>query len=71
MPLLSAMLASAAVLVMTTPALAYLEPASVSLVAQLIVGALAGGLVAIKLYWRRLLSYFRDEKENPQANRAE
>ena len=40
----------------STPALAYLDPGSSGLILQAIVGAIAAGLVAIKIYWRRFLS---------------
>jgi len=36
------------------PALAYLDPAAGSLILQVILGGLAGLIVLLKLYWRRL-----------------
>lgn len=39
--------------------LAYLDPGSGSLIAQAVVGGIAGAAIAVKLYWRRLLGRFR------------
>jgi hypothetical protein len=41
-----------------TPASAYLDPGSGSMVLQLVLAGVAGGLVALKLTWRRLLAIF-------------
>ena len=41
-------------IVTSQPAHAYLDPASGSLLAQLIVGGVAGLLVALKLFWHRI-----------------
>ena len=38
--------------------LAYLDPGSGSLIAQMVVGAFAGAAVAFKLGWRRILAPF-------------
>lgn len=43
---------------MATPAMAYLDPGTGSMVLQLILGGVAGGLVIIKLYWARLKEVF-------------
>jgi hypothetical protein len=43
-------------LLMSQPAYAYLDPASGSLLAQLIVGGVAGLLVALKLFWHRIVN---------------
>ncbi len=37
------------------PAHAYLDPASGSLILQLVVGGIAGAAVLIRLYWHKLL----------------
>lgn len=37
---------------------AYLDPASGSMILQLILGGVAGAAVAIKLYWHRILGAF-------------
>ena len=45
-------------LVFTTPAHAYLDPGSASLLLQLLVGGTFGALVVVKLYWIRLKRLF-------------
>lgn len=40
------------------PAHAYIDPGSGSMVIQLLVAAIAGGLFTLKVYWRRLKSHF-------------
>jgi len=42
--------------------LAYLDPTSGSQLAMAIVAGFAGGMVAIKLWWRRALSKFRRQR---------
>ena len=42
-----------AMLAMTGPAYAYLDPGTGSMMLQLLLGGVAGGLVLIKLYWTR------------------
>jgi hypothetical protein len=39
-----------------SPAMAYLDPVSGSMISQLVLGGVAGLLVVVKLYWRRFLS---------------
>lgn len=39
-----------------TPAWAYLDPGTGSMLVQGIVAAIAGGLIAIKMYWAKLSS---------------
>ena len=39
------------------PAWAYLDPASGSMLLQLLVGGVAGAFVAIKLYWKRFRAF--------------
>ena len=36
------------------PAHAYLDPGTGSMIVQILIGAVAGGLVALKVYWHRL-----------------
>jgi hypothetical protein len=40
-------------------ALAYIDPSAGSLLLQLILGGVAGGLVALRLSWKRLTGLFR------------
>ena len=45
---------------------AYLDPGSGSMVLQLILGGLAGAMLAIKIFWRRILSMFGVGKKDNQ-----
>ena len=47
----------------TTPASAYLDPGSGSLVIQLLLGGLARVAILLKHYWRRLATMFRPATE--------
>jgi flagellar biosynthesis protein FliR len=40
------------------PAHAYLDPGTGSMILQIILGGVAGVLVAMKLYWRRVKEFF-------------
>ncbi len=42
----------------TLPAYAYLDPASGSMLLQMIVGGVAGAALAIKMFWHRILGFF-------------
>lgn len=41
-----------------SPAMAYLDPGTGSMILQLVLGGVAGALVILKLYWARLKSLF-------------
>jgi hypothetical protein len=41
------------------PAEAYVDPGSASYVFQLIAGAVLGSLYLVRMYWDRLVSFFR------------
>lgn len=49
------------------PAAAYLDPASGSMILQLILGGVAGAAVAARLFWRRLTARWRSKDELPPA----
>ena len=40
------------------PAHAYLDPATGSMVLQILLGGIAGLAVALKLFWRKIVSFF-------------
>ncbi|MGE0745618.1 MAG: hypothetical protein AB7K86_10235 [Rhodospirillales bacterium] len=44
---------------LTAPAHAYLDPGTGSILLQGLVGAVAGALVAIRLYWGRVVAVLR------------
>ena len=53
------------------PAHAYLDPASGSMMLQLILGGIAGLAVAFKLFWRKLLGRFgATDRRLPDADPA-
>lgn len=54
-----------AVLALPAPAMAYLDPASGSMLLQLVLGGVAGAAVALRLFWRRLVARFRPREELP------
>lgn len=39
----------------------YLDPGSGSFLLQLLIGALMGGLLAVKIYWRKIKAFFKRE----------
>ena len=57
-----------------TTVLAYLDPGSGSMIAQVLLGGVAAVAVAAKMYWNRLLRFLHikkdDEPETPKAEPA-
>ena len=49
------------------PAHAYLDPASGSMMLQLLLGGLAGAAVTLKLFWRKLRSRITGRRDAPTA----
>jgi hypothetical protein len=56
---------------MITTVLAYLDPGSGSMIAQIIAGGLAAVAVTAKLYWNRLLRFLRIRKDEPEPAKVE
>ena len=50
-----------------TPATAYLDPGSTSMIWQLVLGALAGVAVFFKFFWKKLASLFSFRNEKKQG----
>lgn len=48
--------------VFTVPCHAYLDGGTSSMLLQLIFGGVAGGMVFLKIYWRKLVSLFKSNK---------
>ena len=46
-----------------TPAYAYLDPGTGSMMLQVLLGAIAGGLVVGRLYWQKIKSFFSGTKD--------
>lgn len=47
----------------------YLDPGTGSFLLQLLAGVVVGGLLAVKIYWRKLVSFFR--KDQPTTDEIE
>jgi len=47
------------------PAYAYLDPASGSMMLQLVLGGLAGAAVTLKLFWRKLRNRMTGRRDAP------
>ena len=48
----------------TAPSSAYLDPASGSMLLQLILGGIAGTIVAVRLFWHRILGFFSSDESD-------
>ncbi len=55
----------------SAPAFGYMDPGSGSLLLQIILGGLAGLAVAGKLFWHRIISFFRPQRQEPESADAE
>lgn len=49
---------AAVLLIVPVPAYAYLDPANGSILLQVILGGVAGGAVALRLFWGRIRAFF-------------
>jgi hypothetical protein len=50
------------------PAYSYLDPGTGSMLAQLVMGGVAGVLVVFKLYWKKVKSLFIKTNSNPERD---
>ncbi len=48
--------------------LAYMDPGTGSMFLQLLLGGVAGFVVIVKLYWRRILSFVGLGREEPEPS---
>lgn len=70
--LMFAMLLSAIVYgTWTTPAYAYLDPGTGSMILQMLLGGIAGAALAARFYWNRLLVFIGVRSEEPTAEHGE
>ena len=46
------------------PLLAYLDPGTGSMLVQVTIGAIAAGLTLGKLYWKKIVGFFRSRPED-------
>jgi len=51
------------VMFISEPAYAYIDPGSAGLLLQAIIGAIAAGAVALKIYWRRIVAFLSRRHE--------
>ena len=42
--------------------IAYLDPGTGSIIVQAVVGGVLGGLLIIKIYWKKIVSFFKGGK---------
>ena len=67
-----ALIAIGIFLFLTSPAHAYLDPGSGSMVLQVLLGGVAAAAVVIKLMWHRILTILRIRKDDlPEKNDSE
>jgi hypothetical protein len=55
----------------TTPAHAYLDPATGSMLLQVLLGGAAGLALIARLYWHRLLTFLRIRSDEPHHDHAD
>jgi len=57
-----------ALLAQSGPAYAYLDPGTGSIILQMVLGGVAGGLVVMRLYWARLKDWFAPRRPGSTEN---
>jgi hypothetical protein len=65
---LLALFSLCSMILLTSPAQAYLDPGSGSMLLQLLLGGVAGAVVILKLYWQRLLHFLGLRKEKEEVS---
>ena len=53
-------------LMLSTSALAYIDPATTSYVVQIIAGVFLAGGAAVGIYWHKIKRFFKNRKKNKQ-----
>ena len=56
-------------LISATPAYAYLDPATGSMVIQAVIAGIAAVSVSVGIFWKRLKSFFGRDKENNPSDK--
>lgn len=64
-------LAPASVFLFPDPAYAYIDPGTGSLILQTLIGAIAGGLIVLKLYWNRLKGFFSGSRQKAESRQED
>ena len=60
-------LVAASLMGLATPAFAYLDPSTGSMILSAVVGMLATAMLAIKTYWYKLKNFFRRDRRGSQV----
>lgn len=60
-----------AIITLTRPAYAYLDPGTGSIILQLLLGGLAGAAVVLKLYWARFKSFFSRKSDAESSSESQ
>ena len=61
-------IATIALLLVATPAWAYLDPGTGSMLLQVILGGVAAVGVAIKMFWHRIIAVFKPRSSDSAGN---
>jgi len=70
-PYAAVLLATAVLLISVQDAYAYLDPGTGSMILQGLIGGIAGGLFAIRVYWGKLKSRFGRTPSAARSSRDE
>jgi len=62
-----ALAAAVALVVLSAPAYAYLDPGTGSMILQATIGGIAGGLFILRTWWSRIVAHFGGAKNQPAA----
>lgn len=65
------LIASAASITTAEPAHAYLDPATGSMIIQIVTGTVLGAILIVKTYWRRIKGYFSTDSSDTTGLREE
>jgi uncharacterized membrane protein len=57
-----------AVLILTTPAYAYLDPGTGSILLQALIGGIAASVTVVSMYYQRIKAYFSGQSVSKESN---
>jgi hypothetical protein len=69
--LVRVVIALAVFLSLASPAYAYLDPGTGSMLLSAVFGVVAAVALAVKMFWYRLVGFFRGRKRGPRPGTAE
>ena len=64
----SLVLSLMAVLILTTPAYAYLDPGTGSILLQALIGGIAASVTVVSMYYQRIKAYFSGQSVSKESN---